>query len=88
MKDVLKTFACVSAYAAGVVIGVTVAGAAISKVETFSAKRRMKKATDMMVSAEADLEAVDVAAQGRNLADVAIRAATARGNSSKKVAAA
>jgi hypothetical protein len=87
MKDVLKTFACVSAYAAGVVIGVTVAGVAISKVETFSAKRRVKKASEFLAAAEANLEAVDTAVNPGTLAQVAIRAATARGNSAKKAAA-
>jgi hypothetical protein len=59
MKEAIKTFACVGAYAAGVVVGMTVAGQTIIAIEKRSARKKLEKAVKEGQAAAADLDTLE-----------------------------
>lgn len=59
MKEAIKTFACVGAYAAGVVIGVTVATKAVTAIEKRRFIKKVEKAAREGDAATAALNDLD-----------------------------
>lgn len=59
MKEAIKTFACVGAYAAGVVIGVTVATKAVTAIEKRRFIKKVEKAVKEGEAAQSALDDLD-----------------------------
>lgn len=76
MKDILKTLAVVTAYSAGVVVGITATSMAIVKIEEVALNRKVKKLNKELDSAG---DGVLAAALATSLGvDAAAAVATAR----------